>query len=170
MASESGVQKTAENQNALNFGDSQAAYNVLAPKYQQFVNNPQGFTPQQKSNMVTSTLQTNGGSTAGAVGQGGLFAARTNNAGGAAQAIDDAARLGNANQTNEALGIENQDDLLARQQQQQGLAGEQALYSGGNSAANDALGIASQNQIASANGARAWTKMGLQAVGAPVGG
>lgn len=165
MASESGVQNTAEQQNKLNAGQAQAAYQQLSPKYSQFVNDPQGFTPQQKSNLVTSTLQTNGGSTAGAVGQGGLFAARTNNAGGAAQAIDDAARMGNVNQTNEALGVEDQDALLARQQQMAGLQGEQQLYSGANGAAADALGIANSNQQASAAGTRGWATLGGKALG-----
>ena len=146
MASQSGVEKKAMADSGVGSSQSLAAYNTLAPQYRQMVNNPQGFTPQQRSDLTTSTLDTAGGSTAGAVGQGALLANRTNNAGAATAAIDDAARTGATTATDAAMGIGIQNAQLARQQQTQGLAGMQDLYSGGNSASNAALGIANSNQ------------------------
>jgi hypothetical protein len=109
-------------------GQANNAYGVAAPIYQQMATNPQGLTPQQVANQTTASLQSLGGSNATAAGYGALASARTNNAGGYQAAIDDSARQAGAQQSQNVLGIQNQNAMLQRQQQQQGLAGLSNIY------------------------------------------
>lgn len=169
MASQSGVERDALGSYGTGASQAGAAFNAVDPKYRQFIQNPQGFTPQQKADLITSTLQTGGGTTAGAVGQGGLFATRTNNAGAATAAIDDAARTSGTTATDAALGIGEQDADLARKQQLIGLQGEQGLYDSSSANALRALGIADSSQQASANRLQRYIGMGLSAAGAAAG-
>ena len=128
MASGSGIKQDALANYGVQGNTASSAYDIANPVYEQEVNDPYGLTPQQKTNQLTASGQSLGGSVAGAVGQGGLLAARTGNAGGASAAIDDAARQAGVTQSGNALGVENQDALLARQQQTQGLDGERSIY------------------------------------------
>ena len=77
----------AENANASNI------YGGLEPTLQAEASHPSGYTPMQKAQMNTAAQQSAGGSESGAVGQGGLYAARTKNAGAAQNAIGSAVAL-----------------------------------------------------------------------------
>ena len=167
-----GVEKDALGGYGTASGQANNAYNVAAPIYTQMATNPQGYTPQQNANMLTASAQSLGGANASAVGEGALMAARTNNAGGYQGAVDDAMRNAQAQQSENALGIENKSALLARQQQQEGLAGLGSIYSDANSTARGYLGEA--DQAAQAN---PWMKIlttamqgGAQAGAAAIGG
>jgi hypothetical protein len=138
------VEKAALGSYGAATGQATNAYNIANPIYAQEATNPQGFTPQQKADMLTASNGALGGSNSAAVGQGALLAARTNNAGGADAAIADAARAAGAQQSQNALGVDNQSAMLARQQQQQGLAGLNGIYADANGAAQGYLGTAEQ--------------------------
>src|ERR1700748_228199 len=93
-------------------GQSANAYNVANPVYTQEATNPQGYTPQQMANATTASLQNLGGTNSAAVGQGALQSARTNNAGGYAAAVDDAARNSQAQQSQNVLDLQNRNVML----------------------------------------------------------
>lgn len=126
-------------------------YGGLEPTLQAEAAHPSGYTPQQKAMQNTAAQQSAGGATAGAVGQGGLYAARTRNAGGAQAAIGDATRGAGANLSRAAVGTEVNSANLANQNQQRGIGGLENLnsteLSGGENAlglSNQALGVADQ--------------------------
>ena len=124
----SGVKGDALAQYGTNTGEAASAYNTLSPIYTQMATNPQGFTPQQKANMLTASAQSLGGGVASAVGEGNLEAARTGNIGGYDVALDDAARNAARVQSGNALQVQNQDAQLADEHQREGLAGLDSLY------------------------------------------
>ncbi len=90
--------------------------------------------------MDTAALQTGGGSTAGAVGQGALKAARTRNAGGSDAAIASSARTGGEIASKGILGNRMENANLKAKQQQEGLSGLNSLFSENLSGGNQALG------------------------------
>jgi hypothetical protein len=156
-----GVEKDALGSYGTATGQANNAYGVAAPIYQQMAQRPQGYTPQQMANQVTASNQTLGGANSSAVGEGALASARTNNAGGYQAAIDDAARQSGAQQSQNVLGIQNRSDMLARQQQEQGLEGLSGVYREGNQAGQGYLNEA--NQAAANN---PWMKLLQAGVGA----
>jgi hypothetical protein len=87
-------------------------------------------------------MQTNAGGVASAVGQGGLYAARTGNAGAATAALDDAARNAMVQNSKDNLAVENEDAEIARQNQKLGLAGESGIYEDANRTGADYLNTA----------------------------
>lgn len=95
----------------------------LIPGLEREAQNPTGFTPEQKNNMLVASQEGVGGATSGITGQGNLTAARTRNAGGFARALDEAQRQKGRQLSQNALGVENEDARVAlqRQQQAQGL-------------------------------------------------
>lgn len=138
----SGVEKDALGGYGTASGQSGNAFNVANPIYTRMATNPTGYTPQQKADMLTASADSLGGSNASAVGQGALLAARTNNAGGYQGAVDDAFRNAQQQQSENALGVENKSALLAREQQEQGLAGLSGEYADANSTARGYLDTA----------------------------
>jgi hypothetical protein len=131
--------------------NAQNVYGGLEPQLAAEAAHPMGFTPQAKALMNTAAQQSAGGSTAGAIGQGRLYATRTRNAGGAKQAIGEAVRGAGENLSNAAVGTELANANLQEKQRQAGLGGLENLYGtqlrGGEEAlglSNQALGIASQ--------------------------
>src|SRR5258708_6753022 len=120
--------------------------------------NPKGYTPIQKANALTASSQSAGGGVASAVGQGGLLAARTGNAGGATAALDDAARSADVTNSKNALDIQNQSDALATQNKRIGLAGLNGIYDQANGQADASLNTANQVQPSF------WQKLALQGV------
>jgi len=137
-----GVEKDALANSGTATGQATNAYGVANPIYTQEAQHPQGLTPQQMADQQTAATQTLGGANASAAGQGALQAARTNNAGGYQAAIAEAARTAGATQSQDNLGIQNESDMLARQQQQQGLAGLNGIYNTGTQSATQNLGVA----------------------------
>ena len=125
-------------------GNASALYNSLFPQFTAEATNPQGFTPGDKASMDTATQQSVGGSTAGAVGQGNLTAARTRNSGGLDTALDASVRSGQQTLSSDALGVENEDAMLKESNRQAGLQGLSGLYGTNQSGMLSALGLGNQ--------------------------
>jgi hypothetical protein len=116
--------------NASNPGASNPELASAGSQYQKEINNPMGlsdieglpttsgYTPDQVNAMTTASNQSLGGGVGGAVGQGNLTAARTRNAGGYATALDDAVRSAGRQQSQNALGVQEDSAKLSAQQQQ----------------------------------------------------
>ena len=173
MSSGSGVKKDAfqnsgTGQNLSNNLTSQASnvYGSLEPTLQAEAAHPMGFTPQAKAAMNTAGQQSAGGSAAGAIGQGRLYAARTHNAGGAKAAIGEGVRNAGQNLSNTAVGTEVANANLQNQQQQAGLRGLQGLYGTELGEGENALGLSNQ-ALGVANNAKPsfWQQMAQQAGG-----
>src|SRR5258708_3695971 len=120
--------------------------------------NPKGYTPIQKANALTASSQSAGGGVASAVGQGGLLAARTGNAGGATAALDDAARSADVTNSKNALDVQNQSDQLATQNKRIGLAGLNDIYNEANGQADASRNPANPTLL------RFSTQLGLRGV------
>jgi hypothetical protein len=142
-------------------GNAGALYGSLAPQLQAEAAHPAGYSPSTLSAMNTAGQQSAGGSMAGAVGQGGLLAARTRNAGAPAAAIDSAARSSSAALSKSALGTQTKNADLMQKQQQAGLGGLEGLYGENLSGSTGALGQVAANSNANTNAANAswdWSK------------
>jgi hypothetical protein len=143
-------------------------YGGLEPALAARAATPMGYTPAQKASINTAAQQSAGGSTAGAVGQGGLYAARTRNAGAPAATIGAANRAAGSNLSRNAVNTEVKSADLGQQNQRAALGGLESVYgtelSGGENAlglSNQALGIANQ---ADAN--NPWMKILQSSLGA----
>jgi hypothetical protein len=119
-------------------------YGSLEPTFQAEAAHPSGFNPNQKALMNTASQQSAGGQAAGAVGSGRLYAARTNNAGGAKAAVGEGVREAGGNLSKAALGTELADASLAQQNQQRGISGLQGLYGTTLGEGENALGLSNQ--------------------------
>lgn len=128
------------NSNANAFmGNANQVFGDVAPTLENEVANPQGFSPADEASMETGAMQTAGGTQAGAVGQGGLLAARTGNAGGAARAVSDASRGAGEQLSKSLLGVRGANAKLKSEQQQQGISGLEGLTNTETGASNTAL-------------------------------
>lgn len=111
--------------------------------------------------METGAQQSAGGSQSGAVGQGGLYAARTRNKGGAAAAIADASRGAGQQLSKNLLGIRSANANLKNEQQQAGISGLSNLTGLETGASNNALsnvaGLSNANTNAE-NASYDWAK------------
>jgi hypothetical protein len=87
--------------------------------------------------MMTASQQGVGGATAGAVGAGNLLAARRGNAAGLDAALDDAARAGMRQNSENAL-------KTTAQVQEAGMGGLQKLYGVNTEAAMKSLGLSDE--------------------------
>jgi hypothetical protein len=129
------------NANANMFtGNATNLYAGLEPQLSAEATNPAGYSAPDLAAMQTGAQQSAGGTQAAAVGQGGLLAARTRNAGGPAAAIADASRGAGEQLSKNALGITVGNARLKQQQQQEGLSGLTNLTGLETSAGNTALG------------------------------
>lgn len=127
--------------NSTGFGaNASNLFNTLTPSLTSEVANPTGYNPSDLAAMNTEAEQSAGGTQAGAVGQGGLLAARTRNKGAAAGAIADSSRTAGQDLSRNALGISVGNARLKEQQRQAGLAGLQGLTGLETGAQNAALG------------------------------
>jgi hypothetical protein len=132
---------TAQNLSNQLTANAANIYGGLEPTLQAQAAHPSGYTPAQKANMNTAAQQSGGGSTAGAVGQGGLYAARTRNAGAGSTAIGSAVRSAGSNLSREAVGTEVQNANLAQKKQAGALGGLSSLNSTELSGGENALGL-----------------------------
>lgn len=114
------------------------------PFLQNELSNPQGFGQQTVSQMQTA----GGQATAGALGAGNeaarLQASRTGNAAAIPGIIDASARNAMQQQSNNVLGIDQQNALLKQQQQQEGSSGLEKMYGTDVNAALQSLGLSNQ--------------------------
>ena len=131
---------------------SQSELGGLLPAYQTETAHPMGFNPNDLAGINTAAQQSEGGSMAGAVGQGNLEAARNRNSGSFAPALDSAATGAGKNLSQAALGVNEQNAQLKEQQRQQGLQGMLGLYGTATSAGLNALGE-SNNSVQAGTGA-----------------
>lgn len=155
---QSPVLNKALTNSSTNAGNAAGALNTINPIYSEMATGTMGLTPDQKASALTASSQSAGGGMASAVGQGGLLAARTGNAGGATAAIDDAARSAEVANSKNALDVQNQSNTIARQNQAQGLAGLNSIYDTANGQADASLNTA--NQVAKPF----WQQLALQGV------
>lgn len=121
-------------------GNAGDVYGQLAPTLESTLANPQGFSPADEATMETGAQQSAGGTQASAVGQGGLLAARTRNAGAGAKSISDASRGAGEQLSSNLLGIRGANAKLKQQQQNTAISGLEGLYGTGVSGGNQALG------------------------------
>lgn len=138
----SGVKQDALSNYGTNSTNAAGALSTINPIYSSLAAGTTGYTPTEKANQLTASSQSLGGGVAGAVGQGGLQAARTGNAGGSTAALDDAARTAGVQQGSNALDVQNASDALATQNQRVGLAGESGIYNQANQQADASLNTA----------------------------
>jgi hypothetical protein len=147
-------------------GNAQGLYSTLAPSLTSEALAPPGMSEKDLAAINTAGQQSEGGSMAGAVGQGGLLAARTRNAGGADAAIADAARGGGERTSEGALKTQIMNAQLKQQQRRAALGQMGDLYGTGVSGTSANLGATASNVNADAAAKEAswgWTK-GLSAI------
>jgi hypothetical protein len=117
----------------------------LIPGLERQANTPTGMTPQEKSAALVSGAESLGGTASGIAGQAGLTAARTRNAGGFANALDEAQRIKGRQLATNAQQVSLEDARLAQEKQrtaQQQLAG---LYGVDTSRQLEAMGLANKD-------------------------
>ena len=133
-------------------GNANSLYGDLAPTLEGEIAHPAGYAPSDLSAMETGAQQSAGGSQAGAVGQGGLYAARTGNRGGAAAAIADASRGAGQQLSKNLLGIRSGNAALKQHQRDTATSGLEGLYNtnvaGGNQALGEIAPLVNANQKA----------------------
>lgn len=112
----------------------------LLKSYQDEATNPRGIGPEGITAENTASQQSIGGSTAGAVGQNNLMAARTRNKGGFQVANDESARAGMRQNSTNAVNTLARDAQLKETQRQMGLAGQNSLFGTNLQASLGALG------------------------------
>ncbi len=149
-------------------GKASQVYSSLAPTLAGDVAHAPGYNPSELANMNTAAQQSMGGAVAGATGQGGLLAARTNNAGAAAPAIADAARTGGQGLSKAALAISGENADLKQHQRSDALKGLQGLYGTNVGGATGSLDASASN--ASWNWAKYILDPALGAAGSAAGG
>lgn len=111
--------------------------------------------------MNTEAMQGAGGSEAGAVGEGGLQAARTRNSGAPAKAVSDAARTAGQRLSTAGLGVQTRNAELKNSQRERALSGLTGLTGAETGASNNALGEVAGNANANTNAANQswdWSK------------
>jgi hypothetical protein len=114
---------------------------ILTPTLNKMATSPTGFGQPAIDKMNTAALQTIGGAESGAVGQGNLMAARTNNAGAFAPVAASAAHDATTQLSDAALGVQNRDAMLKEQQRQEGIQGLEGQYNTNVGASENALGL-----------------------------
>lgn len=127
--------------------------------FQNELNNPQGFSPQELAAMLTASSQSVGGSNASAVGGGNQLAARTGNQAGLATSLDNANRQNAKILSGNALDVQGQNALLKEKQQQGGAAGLASLYGTNIGSSLKALGLSN-------DAIQAWTAADQETMGA----
>lgn len=132
---------TAQNQAGTNYGNANALFGPLSAELQTQAVHPPGIDPATMAQMDTAALQTGGGATAGAVGQGALRAARTRNAGGADAATASSVRTGGELAGKGILANRMKNAELKANQQHEATSGLNSLFAENMSGGNQALGI-----------------------------
>jgi hypothetical protein len=132
---------TAQNISNTLSNNASSIYGGLEPELQSQAAAPSGYTPTQIATQNTAAQQSGGGSQAATVGQGGLYEARTGNAGGAQNAIGAGTRSAGANLSKAAVGNQTENANLQQQQRQSALQGLGGLYSTDLSGAGNALNL-----------------------------
>lgn len=159
----SGTASTMSNNLSANAG---SLYGPLTNELTTQMVHPSGYTPAQKAAMNTAAQQSAGGSNAGTVGQGALYAARTRNAGAGQNAIAQGARQASTNLSDAALNTEMSNANLQQKQQGAATAGLESLYGTELGGSENALGL-SNSALNTANSAaenNPWMKLALAGI------
>ncbi len=135
-----GAAKSAQGLSSQYAGNAGATYGALMPELASEAAHPAGFNPRDLAAMQTQVQQSEGGSNAGAVGQGALLAGRTKNPGVAAAAIPEAVRESGETASKNSLGIQTKNAALRESQRQSGLEGLEGLNKTETGAGISALG------------------------------
>ena len=135
---------TGQNLSNQLMANSANVYGGLEPTLAARSATPMGYTPTQKASINTAGQQSAGGSTAGAVGQGGLYAARTRNAGAGQAAIGSANRAAGSNLSRNAVNTEVQSADLGQQNQRAALGGLGGVLGTEQGGGLQALGLSNQ--------------------------
>jgi hypothetical protein len=142
------------NANANTFmGNANSLFSTLTPQLEAEAINPSGYNPTEIAQMETGAQQSAGGTEAGAVGEGGLLAARTRNAGAAQNAVADASRGAGEQLSKNALGIRVGNAQLKERQRENATSGLEGLTGIETNASNNALGEVANNVNANTNAA-----------------
>jgi hypothetical protein len=120
--------------------DASGIGSTLTPFLTGELNNPQGYTQQQKSAMLSSDLGAAGGASAGITGAATNMAATSRNAGGFQAVLDDAARQRAKAGAGASERIASGSADLAQQKQQDAAKGLQGMYGTDTSGMLDASG------------------------------
>lgn len=145
-------------------GNAANIYGALEPTLAARAATPIGYTPAQKASINTAAQQSAGGTTAAAVGQGGLYAARTRNAGAGQAAIGAANRAAGEDLSRRAVGTEVQNAQLGQENQRAALGGLSSLYGRELGGGESALGLSNQalQGASQSSEANPWMKILLQ--------
>ena len=157
---------TGQNLSSALTSNASGIYGGLEPTLAARSATPMGYTPGEKASMSTAAQQSAGGSNAGAVGGGGLYAARTRNAGAGQTSIGNAVRSSGQNLSRAAVGTEVKSADLGQANQRAALGGLGSLYDENQSGAIGALNSSNQ-ALAGADQSAAndpWNKILLQAI------
>jgi hypothetical protein len=131
---------------AGNYGNqAQQIGSSIIPGLEREANNPQGYDTSTVNNMETAGAQAAGGVNAGIGGIAGLEEGRTRNAGGATQALDEAARIKSRQLSNNALNVQNESAKLGQEKQQQAQQTLAGLYGTDTSNQLKAMGISNED-------------------------
>jgi len=121
------------------------------------VNNPTGFTPEQRNDMLVKQQEAAGGGNAAVTGEGRLAALRTRTAGGFAPALAEAARSKGRTLATGALDVANRNAELEQQKQAQARQQLLGLYGVDTSNMLKSMGLQSQDlQDQLAAGRQGW--------------
>lgn len=120
-------------------------YSSIIPGLTQDATNPTGFTPLEKSSMLTSSAESLGGVNSGATGEARLNAMRTRNTSGFAPALAEAARAKGRAQATNTQQLNIADAELARQKQNQARAQLEGLYGVNTSDMLKSMGLANED-------------------------
>lgn len=137
--------------------DANTERSALLPGLESEFNNPQGFTPEQKNDMIVGSEQGAGGANAGVVGQAGLTAARTRNSAGYSNVLDEAARDKGRTLSDADLSISAADTQLQNQNKQTAAGELGQLYGEDTNAMLSAMGLVPGTVNAETNaGSQGW--------------
>jgi hypothetical protein len=121
-------------------GNAQQEEANLSPFYTREMNAKHGFDPTQTNELLTNALAGSGGSTSALTGSAGLEAARTRNPSGFTKSLDEVARDSQKAAAGASEGVAAEDVMAAKQENQQGAAGEAGLFGENTKAQLGAMG------------------------------
>jgi hypothetical protein len=167
VAKQAGSNAQQAGEEAGNFNTkANQIYSGLIPGLLRDVNTPTGYTPQEVNNMLVSGGEAVGGVNSGVLGQADLAAARTRNAGGFSNALDEAARVKSRQLASNALQVSGEDARLKQQKQQEARRMLESLYGTNTSDMLKAMGISNEDlQTKLAAGRQGWLQNTLNTIG-----
>jgi hypothetical protein len=135
---------TADAENAQLSQEGQAEQQQVLPFLQSEMTNPVGFGTQGTNELLTAGGQATSGATGAATEAANLRASRTGNPSTSGSIIDAAARSGQQQQSNNALGVNEANLQEQLNQQQAGEQGISSIASGNIGESLSALGLSNQ--------------------------